>query len=378
VKRYHVPLIAAVLTLAVAVAACAPDTAAPPPAQTPAPAPAAPTPAPAAATPAPAAPAATPAAPGPAATPPAATQPAPARPAGAFPEAGRPITIIVPFGAGGSTDLATRIMAPHLERELGTTIQIVNRPGATTQVALSELATARPDGYTLGMFAIPSSIVTYLEPERGAPYTPESFAPIAIGFADGLGILVRTESPFQSLDDVVEAARANPGSISVSTAGLKGINHLGGLAWQEEAGVEFAFVHFNSGAEAITAALGGHVDVATATLGNVRPHVQNQVVRVLGVMEEERSPLLPDAPTMAEQGYDVFASAGYIVTAPRDTPTEVINTVAAAVERVVAIPDYERRINEIGMQAVYMDAEEAREYWADREEWVRELLPLAR
>jgi tripartite-type tricarboxylate transporter receptor subunit TctC len=369
-KRFFVPLVAAALILAVAVAACAPDAAAPP---------AEPTPVPPAMTPA-VPPAAVPpmaATPAPVEATPMAPQPTPAPAVAAFPEAGRPITIIVPFGAGGSTDLATRIMAPHLERELGTTIQIVNRPGATTQVALTELSTSRPDGYTLGMFAIPSSLVTYLEPERGAPYTPEDFAPIAVGFTDGLGILVRTESPFQSIDDVVEAARASPGGVSISTAGLKGVNHLGALAWQEEAGIDLAFVHFDSGAEAITAALGGHVDVATATLGNVRPHVQNQTVRVLGVMEEERSSLLPDAPTMAEQGYEVLASAGYILSAPDGTPAEVIDTVAAAVERIVAMPEYEQRINEIGMQAQYMDAEEAREYWADREEWVRELLPLA-
>ena len=295
-----------------------------------------------------------------------------------FPAAGKSISIIVPFAAGGSTDSATRILAPLLEKELGVPVQVVNKPGATTQVALTELVNSKPDGYTLLMFAIPSSLITYLDPERKAPYTRKDFQPVATAFVDGLGVVVKADSRFQSARDVVDAARANPGGIKVSTAGLMGVNHLGALAWQEAAGVKFAFVHFNSGAEALTAALGGHVDVATATLGNVRSHFKSGTVRVLGIADSQESDLLPGAKTLESQGYKVYASAGYIVTAPAGTPGEITSIIDAAVKKVVALDEYRKRINDIGMEPRYMDAQKAAEYWTDREAWTRNLMPLAR
>lgn len=295
-----------------------------------------------------------------------------------YPAKGKAITLLVPFAAGGSTDLATRVMAPLLQNELGVPVEVVDKPGATTQVAAQELVTSKPDGYTYLMFALPTTLITYLDPTRQSTYSRKDFEPVATAFADGLAIVVKADSPFKTVKDVVDAAKANPGKVTVSTAGLKGINHLGMLAFSQVAGVTFSYVHFNSGTEAITAALGDHVQVATATLGNVRSQVKNGTVRVLGIFESQPNDLLPGAPTLESQGYKVYASAAYIVTAPKDTPKEIVSIMDAAVKKAVTSDEFKKKISEIGMSPKYMSADQAAAYWTEQEAWTKPLLALAK
>jgi tripartite-type tricarboxylate transporter receptor subunit TctC len=303
---------------------------------------------------------------------------APAAPKVNYPEKGKAITLLVPFAAGGSTDLATRVLAPMLEKDLGVPVQVVNKAGATNQVAAQDLVISKPDGYTFLMFAIPTTLITYLDPERQATYGRKDFLPVATAFADGLGIVVKADSPFKTLKDVVDAAKAKPGEVTVSTAGLKGLNHLGALAFEQVAGVKFTYVHFNSGTEAITAALGDHVQVATATLGNVRSQVKSGAVRVLGIMDSQPNDLLPGAPTLDSQGYKVYAAAGYIVTAQKDTPKEIASIMDAAVKKATTSDEFKQKISEIGMSPKYMNAEQAAAYWTEQENWTKPLLALAK
>lgn len=295
-----------------------------------------------------------------------------------YPAKGKTITLLVPFAAGGSTDLATRVMAPLLQKELGVPVEVVDKPGATTQVAAQELVSSKPDGYTYLIFSIPTTLITYLDPERKPTYSRSDFEPVATAFADGLAIVVKADSPFKTVKDVVDAAKANPGKVTVSTAGLKGINHLGMLAFSQVAGVTFSYVHFNSGTEAITAALGDHVQVATATLGNVRSQVKNGTVRVLGIFDSQPNDLLPGAPTLASQGYKVYASAAYIVTAPKDTPKEIVSIMDSAVKNAVTGDEFKQKITEIGMSPRYMSADQAAAYWTEQEAWTKPLLALAK
>lgn len=295
-----------------------------------------------------------------------------------FPQNGKTINIIVPFAAGGSTDSATRMLAPLMEKDLGVPVQIVDKAGASTQIGAADLVASKPDGYNLLMFALPTTLITYLDPERKAGYTRKDFQPIAMAFSDGLGIAVPTDSRFKTAKDVVEAAKENPGNITMGTSGLLGLNHLGMVAWEKQSGIKFAYVHFNSGLEAITASLGGHLDVASATLGNVQPQFKNGTVRVLGILEKEQSDLLPGAPTLESQGYPVFASAAYILVAPAGTPKDVVDVINAAVKKAATSPEYKTKVNEIGMSPKYMDADQASAYWADRETETKPLLDAAK
>jgi tripartite-type tricarboxylate transporter receptor subunit TctC len=265
-----------------------------------------------------------------------------------------------------------------MERELGVPVQIVNKPGASTQVANAEVAAARPDGYTLLMFAIPTGLITYLDAERKSTYDRSSFQPVATAFADGLGIAVAKDSPIKDAKQLVEMAKAKPGEIKIGTAGLLGVNHLGMLAWERQAGVRFAYVHFNSGLEAITAALGGHLDAATGTLGNVQPQFKNGSIRVLGIFDRQPSDLVPGAPTLESQGFPVYTSASYILAAPKGTPMEIVNVLNAAVQKAVNNPEYKTKVNEIGMAPLYMETAQAATHWEQRENETKPLLEAAK
>ena len=295
-----------------------------------------------------------------------------------FPQKGKAITIIVPFGAGGANDSATRLLAPMMEKYLEVPVQVVNKAGASTQVAATELVGSKPDGYTLMMFAIPTTLITYLDPERKATYTRKDFTPVAGVFSDRLGIFVKDDSPFKTVKDVVDAAKANPEKIKVGTAGIMSVNHLGAVAWAQEAGIKFAYVHFNSGTEAITAALGGHLDVATATLGNVGPYVKAGTIRGLGVMDSQESPLLPGVKTFDAQGYKINAPAYYFLTAPAGTPKNVIDVISTAVKKAVSSDEYKKRLAEVGGEAKYMDPVEITTFWAERESWTKPLMEEAK
>jgi tripartite-type tricarboxylate transporter receptor subunit TctC len=169
--------------------------------------------------------------------------------------AGKPITIIVPYAAGGTTDVGARLLAELLEKELSTPVQVVNKPGSASQVGLTELVNAKPDGYTLSYGVLPTIITHYLDPERRAPYTRENFQPVALHHLVPAMLAVRTDSPYKTLNDLIEAAKANPGQIKVSDSGLMANPHLSVLLLERAAGVRFASVHFDGGAPSVTALL---------------------------------------------------------------------------------------------------------------------------
>jgi tripartite-type tricarboxylate transporter receptor subunit TctC len=265
-----------------------------------------------------------------------------------------------------------------MEKEIGTSVQVVNKPGGTNQVAANELIAAKPDGYNLMMVSIPSSLVTYLDPDRKAAYARKDFHPVAGAFADGLGVIVKADSPFKTVKDVVDAAKANPGKVSTSTAGILGLNHLGGVAWEQNAGMRLAYVHFDGGAPQMTALLGGHTDVGLISLGNVRAAFKSGTVRVLGIMDKQENELFPGVPTLESQGYKTYASLMYAATGPAGLQKDVVDVLNAAIKKVATSAEYKTRVNEIGMVPRYLDAEGAAGAWADGEAWAKPLLDIAK
>ena len=230
-KRSLTPIVALLLMIGLLVIGCSRSAPAPAPTSAPA-APKAPA---AASTAAPAA---------------APTQAAAAAPAkAAFPEAGKPITFIVPFSAGGSTDIAARTLAPYLEKELGVPVNIVNKPGAGSQIGLTEMTQSKPDGYTIAYANLPGPITIYLNPDRKATFTKKDFAPIAMHLINPGAVAVKADGPYQSMKDLVDAAKANPGGIKAATTGLLSDDHLAILNVANAAGVKFAIVHFDGNLE---------------------------------------------------------------------------------------------------------------------------------
>lgn len=291
-----------------------------------------------------------------------------------YPTRGKPITLFVPWGAGGSSDIAARLLTPYLEKELGTPVQVVNKPGAGTQVGMTELSLAKPDGYTLGYSTMVPIVTAYLDPERKATYTRKDLQPVAMHGIEPGTVAVKIDSPYRTLKDLVEAAKANPEKVKGSTAGILSLGHISILKIEQAAGAKIAPVAFESGAALMTAMLGGHVDAAFSNLGDCVPLSKDGKIRVLAVFEE-RTPFLPEVKTAVEQGYNFTCYTTFGLMAPRGTPKEIVEILDGAVKRVTDNEDHRRKVTEMGRQLRYMNSAQFDASWAKLE---AELEPLVR
>jgi len=377
--RRSIPgLCLALAALASLLVACSSPASTPAPTSAPAAAPtkaaaAAPTSAPAAApTKAPTAP--------PTATKPAA--PAAAAPAGPPPKpSGWPtksIQLIIPWDAGGSTDVGFRLLAPLMEKTLGTTIEVVNKPGAGSQVGVADLAKSKPDGYTIGNVSAPAVITIYLDPERKATFTWKDFAPIGLHVFDPGVMAVTPDSKYKSLKDLVDDAKANPEKVKAATTGVLGDDHLAILALQRLAGVKFAIVHFTGGAPQTQALLGGHIDVGFDNIGSYAKLQKQGQARILAVMDTQRNKYAPDTPTAEEQGYKLYSSSSRGLAAPAGTPKEIVNYISYAMEQAMKDPELMKKMDDAALTQRYMNPEQFNQYWLDFEKQVIPLMDEAR
>lgn len=328
-----------------------------------------------AATPTPAPKAAAPTAPAP--TPKAAAPTASAPAKVDFPAPGKSITLIIPWSAGGINDVNARALAPLVEKELGVPIQVVNKAGAGSQIGLTEIANAKPDGYTVGIVTLPTAINTYLEPERKAVYNRKSFEPLALHTIDPVAIAVTTESPYKSVKDLVEAAKKNPEKIKAADIGVLSGKHLAILDLQKQTGAKFAIVHFPGGAEAMTALLGGHIDANFCTVAEAPSHIKSGKVRLLGVMDNQPSKFYPEVPTLESQGYKVYSTSSRGWIAPAGTPREIVNKLSAALKKAMEDPEHKAKIEATSSELRYMDPDKMAAYWADMENQLKPLIEEA-
>jgi tripartite-type tricarboxylate transporter receptor subunit TctC len=296
-----------------------------------------------------------------------------------FPQKGKAIQVLVGFAAGGSSDAGARILASGMEKELGTSVVVVNKPGASSQIAYTTLTQAKPDGYTIGNTNFPSAVVSYLDPARKATYTRKSFDLLALHVIDPGLIAVKKESPFQTVKDVVEAAKTNPKKLRISTTGIQSDEAFGILQFQKMTGTQFAMVHFSQGiAPAMTAFLGGKIDVFCGNVGDLLSQFKSGEVRILGIMDNQQSPFYPGVKTLEEQGYKLYSSSSRGFAAPAGTPKEMVNTLSDAIKKVVATEDHKKRMGDMGLTIRYMDAAGYTKYWDEYEAMLKDLLPLTK
>ena len=367
-KRHLVPLVAAILSASLLAMACSQ----PAPAPTTAPAPTA-APASKAAAPEPTK--------APAVLPTAAPAPQPtAVPAkkSDFPVKGKAITIIVPFASGGPNDLAARLLAPIFEKEFGVPVEVVNKAGAGTQVAMTELAKAKPDGHTLAYTTLPSTL-TYMDPERKASYGPKDLTVIVQHAKETGSVAVRADSQFKTLKELLDYAKANPGKLKAADNGILTFNNINLLLTQKVAGVKFAAVHFDGTAPELTALLGGHVDAMFSAVNSqtVGPHKSGQI-RVLAVMDTAPSKQLPDVPTFESQGYKAYGFVSYGLWAPGGLPADTAATIEGVVKRAIDDPEHQKKVADIGMSLNYMGTAEYNAYKAEQETQFKEFIELAK
>jgi tripartite-type tricarboxylate transporter receptor subunit TctC len=294
-----------------------------------------------------------------------------------FPKKGKSIELVVAFASGGAVDTAARLVQPILEEELGTNVEVINKPGAGGQIGYTELTNSKADGYTIGATGSPSVVVSPLDESRGATYTRESFQPLGRQVIDPAVIAVQPDSPYNTLADLFDAAKAEPKALTASTTGLQTGEHFALAQIEEATGAAFAPVHFSEGSsQATTAFLGKHVDVLVANVSDVTDLVKQDKVKVLGVMTTERAPSLPDVPTFAEEGYEVEAGTVRGYSAPAGLPDDVAEKLEAALKTAIEDPEVVQKMEDLGLQTDYLPAQEYADYWAEQEEDFKKVLPL--
>lgn len=262
----------------------------------------------------------------------------------------REVTILVPFGAGGSTDVSVRAVAGEAEKHLGVPIQIVNRVGGQGTASLTAVAQARPDGHTLGSGAMSGLAIAPHTME--VSYTLDSFAylPGAARFLYGIG--VRAESPYGTIQDLINAAKAR--RMTFSATGPP--NNLGMFDLNRRYGTRFQFIPFQSGAEAVTAVLGGHVECTSQTPPEMLPAIQSGRMRLLASSSPGRWKEFPQVQTLRESGFDVTIESLLGFVAPRATPPERVATLSDAFLRAARAPAVEATLTRFGMVPEVMEA----------------------
>jgi tripartite-type tricarboxylate transporter receptor subunit TctC len=264
----------------------------------------------------------------------------------------KPITIIVPFAAGGNTDVKTRLVALQLGKLLGQPVIIDNKPGASGNIGMELLAKAPPDGYTIGMGSFgPLAVNPSIYPKLN--FDAKALVPIYLLEKSPLVLVTPADRSFRSVKDVVAAARQKPGALSIANAGPGGAHHLSAELFEQSAGLDMLGVPYKGGGPASTALLAGQVDLMFEQTGAALPSLQAGKVRALAVTSPRRLSSLPDVPTFAELGYpqvQVSNWMGYV--APRGTPRPIIERLHAAFAKAAEHAEVRDRIlsqsNELG------------------------------
>lgn len=269
----------------------------------------------------------------------------------AYPE--RPITMIVPYAAGGATDVLGRALAPFISKYLGgnANVIVMNRPGAGGDLGVSAIARAPADGYTIGLVSTPPLLTLPLE--RKTTYTWKSFDYLGNVIEDPVSFAVHSDSKFKNMADLIAHAKAKPGEVTVGTTGPGSDDHLGMLMLERSAGVKFNHVPFKGSSEVRTAVLSNVINVAAINVSEGVMFVKGgSPMRNLGQATVDRSPIAPDLPTYKEQGFNVTLSANRALGAPAGLPADVKAKLVKAVEQAVADPEFQRQANTVFFQPV--------------------------
>ncbi|WP_426955809.1 Bug family tripartite tricarboxylate transporter substrate binding protein [Muricoccus radiodurans] len=273
----------------------------------------------------------------------------------------RPISFVVPFPPGGGTDVMARAMVPYLEKHLpGARFVILNRPGAGAEVGYTAVATAPPDGLTMGVVIIPS--LQTITIERQPRYRLEDFAYLGSVVDDPGGFFVAPDSPLRTLSDLAAMARSQSGIVSVGTAGIGSDDHLLMIAFERAARARMTHVPFTGQAPTVTALLGRHITVAAMNIGESLELVRQGQARPLAQAAADRGTLAPEIPTFREQGFDIIGGVVRGIVVPAATPAPIRARLEAALAAMMADPGWQADALRLGQPLRAMSGDELRRY----------------
>jgi putative tricarboxylic transport membrane protein len=282
----------------------------------------------------------------------------------------KPVTLVVPYPAGGRTDLTARAVAQYLKAELGQPVLVVNKPGASGVIGAKEVANAAADGYTLGLFSTGFLTAQYMVP---TPTNAAEYEFIALVNMDPAAVAVTASRDWQTLQDFLKYGREHPGTLRV------GINsgssaHIFAAAFMQMANLDVIYVPFRGGSERSVALAGGHIEVDFDIVAPLKPMSESKKIRILGIASDRRAEDYPEIPTMTENGVNLLISSWHGVFAPRNTPSAIVAHLSRALEHVCNNPQFVAHMRKLLLGVRYLDSRSFREFFAENDKVNLELI----
>jgi tripartite-type tricarboxylate transporter receptor subunit TctC len=287
---------------------------------------------------------------------------------GAWPQ--RPVTLIVPFGAGGSADLTARVIAPHLQAKFGQPFVIDNKGGAGGSIGAGYVAKAANDGYTLLVGTISSNAINAALYSRLNYDLDRDFQPVTRLVLFPNLMMVNKNLPVRSVGELIAYLKANPGKVNYGSSGIGTSSHLSVVMFALATGTEMTHIPFRSTSEVVNSMIGGNIDLGIDSMTTTVPFAQSGAVRALGVTTPQRNPSMPNLPTIGETlpGYEATAWQGLF--APAGTPRPIVDRLAEAVKVILERPDVATQLAAVGAEPAPQPPEEFAAFTrAERAKW---------
>lgn len=282
------------------------------------------------------------------------------------------VSLIVPYSAGGASDTVARIYASELEQSLGTSIVVSNVTGASGAIGLEQVRNSNPDGYTIAYMPVESTMLKAL---GFTDLSTDDFRFIGRAMTIPAAVTVRADAPWDTFEDFVNYAEEHPGEIQVGNSGTGSIWHIAAASIEKECGVQFTHVPFDGAAPAVAALLGGNIQAVTVSPSEVKNNVDSGDFKVLCVLGESRSSVVPDVPTAQELGIDITIQGWGGFAVPKDTPQAVIDILEKASETAINSDSVKKTLADRGYEHAYLSGSDMDQKASEELAYYSELIP---
>lgn len=282
------------------------------------------------------------------------------------------ISLIVPYSAGGASDTVARIYAAELEKALGATIVVSNVTGASGAIGLEQVRNANPDGYTMAYMPVESTMLRSL---GFTDLSTDDFKFVGRAMTIPAAVTVRADAPWNTFQEFVDYAKEHPGEVQVGNSGTGSIWHVAAASIEDKCGIEFTHVPFDGAAPAVAALLGGNIQAVTVSPSEVKNNVDSGDFKVLCVLGEGRSSVVPDVPTATEMGIDITIQGWGGFAVPKDTPQEIVDILEAASETAINSDAVKELLAERGFEHAYLNGSDMDAKAAAELAYYGELIP---
>lgn len=286
----------------------------------------------------------------------------------------KPITLIVPFSAGGGLDLVARAIEKHSIKHLGQPLIVVNKPGGTGTIGWNELAGAQPDGYTLGMTTSDMLLLSLYKTTKYDYVT--ALDPLVQITTIPFVMAVQAECHWQNVADLVEYAKMHPGQVKYGHPGIGSLHQLIGETFAQATNIKLEQVPFRGGSESTAALLGGHIQAVIAAPVVFNEYVKNGTIKILATTDKQRltDPLWSQIPTFKEQGLDILFNNRYVIAAPKEMPPKIKTKLVEGLKAMIADPEFKKDIENLELQVKYLGPEEIQLKWlSDSQELAKDI-----